>query len=1008
MFTTTTAAITDWFAKLPRNASDSITHLTPYGWLRLVIIVGAYLLIRPYLMRLAVKEQMKACEEVVAMKPAGLAEGKASGSQRENGGAGRKRGRILGEVGDREVDEDEDEDEEFLRRHDKYHDPKMSRPHDVYFDYHARQQQLLERARAPSHRRMRRWPPFPSAEEERVSLAHELEPGPPDVGGRAARSRGTLDQQPIILDASAPTTKPTKLHERDRETKRRSSNPDEESRKTSRPKTPKISDGENDHRNQDRRYVFIPQEGIEIPLTYDEPRTPIRAKGSGNHVPATVERGRKAVPKLDIDISRAKSSHDAPVRLERERSPYISTPKPNETRFTRDFLLSPENMSPQIKHSGNPSYPTTPKQRASSIAPGNLSQRSEHHPASPARPSMMRRASAMPYSPTAASGTKLPYNIDSNQTPFDSSTKTHRNSLGLEPGIHGLRQGNSPPRATAASTDRTAAPPANPHSFVERQSLNAMLSNSLPGRRRASPRNSPRSSPHGSPSSTPLPSPPRTPPAEAGSRTFHHLENVKFSELNSIPSSSLCPTQPTKATDHLNQHGGDQRGLRPGIRSRQTSPLPLASSEHLQPSHAPRIDIRSPSRSPSRHRRSSTYGGHDHRSRSQALRDSEEQAATDARAQTLKPNGHEHRPQEEAKPAEARHLSVKSPGAARAASVGAPPAVLPPCPRSVAVTEYYDWYTLRGRLDFKICPTCRKAISQAGYGRHLEAFFGEKPERPASCNFSIPWVRMAYLLNVKRRLPDLDLLYYLADVAKTTPPCPGKRPTVREWYRVPENDSDRHVSGFYACPYCVRNLETIFPMLKGVFHKSRSRHSVEERSCSLRSDSSRFATHVDLLEDISNQATEYRRPPNMYRFAELAKKMDAIPACSRDDMLRGRSWHVMPKLPEFTACSECYEDVIWPAFLQGSPLAAQFSRNPQVVEKAHHGGVSCQLYSAKMRKIFRKACAEDDFELLSRTARKRYRVERELQARLVEAQRLPRAQREEEMEDIVDVWQEWD
>ncbi|KAL8945812.1 MAG: hypothetical protein Q9183_008001, partial [Haloplaca sp. 2 TL-2023] len=188
---------------------------------------------------------------------------------------------------------------------------------------------------------------------------------------------------------------------------------------------------------------------------------------------------------------------------------------------------------------------------------------------------------------------------------------------------------------------------------------------------------------------------------------------------------------------------------------------------------------------------------------------------------------------------------------------------------------------------------------------------------------------------LKKRKSDIDLLYDMADIADDTPPCTGKRPASRQWYRIADIDSDRNVAGFYACPYCVQSLEAIFPVLKGVFHKSRNshRHSTDERICSLRSDSSRFATYVDLLEDTAAQAVEYRRPPNTYRFVELARSMTQIPGCKRDDMLRDATWHIIPKLPEFTICGECYEDVVWPAVLQGSTLAARVGRKPERVTK---------------------------------------------------------------------------
>lgn len=923
----------------------------------------------------------------------------------------------------------------------------MPRPQDVYFDYNARQQHLREQARTPSRRPKKRWPPFPSAEEEVISLAQELEPDYPDPGGKEARSRGTLDQQPIILEVDPPVHKTKPLPRKEREAKPQESDSDEDSASSNEsagPETPTNLSSEDEKQNRDRRYVFIPQEGVEIPLTYDEPRTPIHAKRSGSHAPPGPTRGRRTVPKLDTDLSRAKSSHEAPLRLERDRSPYSSAPRSKETRFSGEFLQSPELMSPKIRQPDTSSHAGGQKHRSSGTNSALNSEHSEKQPASPTRPSMVRHASAMAYPGEVVNSMQSPLRTHPSQATHAhwgppkidpgipvsprkiSDFGSDRLSTNLSPSAHHARQSSvPPPRALSVSTERVPASQMTLPNFAGQQSLNAVLSGSLSDRRRASPRNSPRSSPRASPSSSPLASPPRTPPAENGGRTVGYMESVRDNSSSHRSSSPLHPSQPIKTIDHLDHLGNEARNLRPPARSRQTSPLPSAVA-HLEPNPAPRIDVRSPSRSPSRHRRSSTYGGNDHVLRRQPSPAPSTQASSRTDPLTLRPNGLEQRrrsssavdtrprltvdssrAQEAVESPQTPRLSIKSPTSARAASVGAPPATLPPCSRPVPVAGYNDWYSLREYPDFKICPTCRETVSQTGYGRQLVAAFSKSPERPVRCSFSMPWIRMAYLLMVKKRRSDMDLLYDMADVAEDTPPCPGKRPTVRDWYRIQDIDSDRHIPGFYACPYCIQSLETIFPVLKGVFHKSRSRHSAEEAMCSLRSDSSRFATYVDLLEDTANQVNEYRRAPNIYRFVELTKKMGAIPTCSRDDMLRGRMWHIMPGLPEFTACSECYEDVVWPAVLQGSPLASRFTISPQAVEKAHIG-VSCQMYSAKMRKVFLEACAEDDFDYLRKVALRRHRVERDLQSRIIEAQRLPRAEREGAMEDIVDEWQEWD
>ncbi|KAL8913424.1 MAG: hypothetical protein Q9172_007282 [Xanthocarpia lactea] len=1071
------SSIAAWFAKLPRNAQASVQRLTPYGWLRLILIVAVYIfLIRPWLMKLAAKSQVASHEKAVktsAMGPNVLRghakaeegedtdESKASETSETSslswGPKARKRQtQMVGEAEGKEMvkaeENNEDDDVKFYDNQDY----KMSRPQDVYFDYHARQQYLRDRARAPSQRPKRRWPPLPRAEDEVISLAQELKPGPPDVGGREARSRGSLDQQPIILDTDPqlPTTRasPPSPSSQEKEkkpgpsTRREASTSSDES---SGPETPIDMDSENGSKNRDRRYVFIPQEGVEIPLTYDEPRTPIHAKPPQHHSRPVPERGRVAVPKLDTNLPRAKSSQDVPIRLERERSPYSSVPKQKKFPVHGDILLSPENITPKPNHHETHVHHDLLPQRTPMTPIHNLAERREHVPQHHTRPSIPRQRSAMAYPGEGTGAMKSPTHNEHHRLRRQSFTSQHQDSLRLNPQNSASVRSSSavpsptpstqvmpsdghfrqssvpPPRAAPVSTGNAPASSVPLSVSAGQQSLNALLASPLSDRRRASPRNSPRSSPQASPSSSPLPSPPVTPSSETRNRKSTYIDTIQSSFSNSRPVSPLYPPH-GENSDPSNKDAADHRRLRPAIRSRQTSPLPPPATGHLEANPAPRIDIRSPS--PAVRPRSSSHAGDHDGSKSRRPAPPPDMSVPETQTQTLKPGKLEQRrrsssavdnrpqltvdssrAQEAAATGKSGYLGLKSPTATRAASVGASPATLPPCPRSMPVAGYNDWYNLYDYPEFMICPSCRQAVSEAGYGRHLTAAFTKSPERYVQCSFSVPWVRMAYLLMVKKRRRDVNLLCDMAEIAEETPSCPGKRPSTREWYRIQDVDSDRSVPGFYACTYCVRSLVSLFPVLKDVFYKTRSndRHSPDERSCSLRSDSSRFTNYVDLLEDTAKQANEYRRRPDTYRFVELVKTIGVIQPCARDTMLRGKRWHIMPKLREFTACPECYEDIVWPAVLQGFPLASQFSTTPQLVGKPQ-GAVSCQMYSTRMRKVFKEACEDDDFEYLSKVALKRYRVERELQGKVVEAQRLPREDREEVMEEIVDEWADWD
>lgn len=345
----------------------------------------------------------------------------------------------------------------------------------------------------------------------------------------------------------------------------------------------------------------------------------------------------------------------------------------------------------------------------------------------------------------------------------------------------------------------------------------------------------------------------------------------------------------------------------------------------------------------------------------------------------------------------------------RAVSVGARPFALPPCPRPNPVAGYDDWYTLAGGSStFSICPSCRDAMFASGHERHFKPKSRKTAEyNKVKCDFSIPWFRMAYTEILKSPRRNIDLLYAMAEVMVHAPPCTGKEEEVREWYRLTDPENGKSVHDFQVCPQCVRSLEILHPSLSDVFHKAHGHHRNQKRACSLRADSKRFNTYLNLLQDAAQQAEEHRRPPDMLRFVGLAHRIAGIPECSRDDMLRGQEWYVIPHLPEFTVCEDCYDEVIWPAIKSDAPVATDFKRHPKAVAPSHVG-VSCQLYSPRMRNVFQEACQRADMQMLKNTALQRYQVEKDLQARNVEAQRWPKEERAREVARLVDEWKRWE
>ena len=81
----------------------------------------------------------------------------------------------------------------------------------------------------------------------------------------------------------------------------------------------------------------------------------------------------------------------------------------------------------------------------------------------------------------------------------------------------------------------------------------------------------------------------------------------------------------------------------------------------------------------------------------------------------------------------------------------------------------------------------------------------------------------------------------------------------------------------------------------------------------------------------------------------------------------------MAGLPEFTVCEECYDTVVWPLIEDENntgDVTRNFIRNRQTVPVA-----SCQLYSERMRKVFRDAYRRNDMEYLVMEVRKKLAME---------------------------------
>lgn len=315
------------------------------------------------------------------------------------------------------------------------------------------------------------------------------------------------------------------------------------------------------------------------------------------------------------------------------------------------------------------------------------------------------------------------------------------------------------------------------------------------------------------------------------------------------------------------------------------------------------------------------------------------------------------------------------------------PTNLPPCPRSTPVAGYHDWYTVSSVSEMNICPTCMAILGSSRFRDiFVPSFFHSN--REIRCAMSLPWLRIAFIQAVKqRRSPQemIALLQALLHLPNDTRPCAGKEPSTRKWYQLIDPFDNTIVPGFEICTHCVRNVDLVFPSLRSTFARTTS--LLQERVCNLNTQSKRFLGYIEQLDKASTRYTSdtSRRKPDIQDLAKHARRVANIHDCQKDNMLFNTEWHFMTRLPEFTVCSECFEEVIRPVW--DRPLANAFPKKARLLPLSQEqryvpaGATSCQLYSARMRKVFLKAVRNNDFEALKTAAVKRHDAEVRCQAR---------------------------
>lgn len=309
--------------------------------------------------------------------------------------------------------------------------------------------------------------------------------------------------------------------------------------------------------------------------------------------------------------------------------------------------------------------------------------------------------------------------------------------------------------------------------------------------------------------------------------------------------------------------------------------------------------------------------------------------------------------------------------------------VLRPCPRATPAAGHQDWYTISGLNHLNICPSC---MNQIGSSRFRDYFVPSLPNLRGKihCSFSEPWTRLAWIQTLKKGYNNLDMLDEITRPSRIE--CPGRKFSAENWYRIIDHQTGMNVPRFAACAACVRNLQLLMPPLRQSFSRQPT---VQEKICDFAIDSPRFVQYLDLLDSAANHC-EYKRlwSPDIDKFIDYVERKCSLRDCRRDRLVLG-TWHYIPNLPEFTVCEDCYDDAVRPLVTVNKPIAKMMANAPRLLQGSGPNRcreASCQLYSPRMRALFRDAVLDDDFWTLESVALRRFNAEqrfREKEERLL-------------------------
>ncbi|KAK4171958.1 hypothetical protein QBC36DRAFT_83015 [Triangularia setosa] len=304
-------------------------------------------------------------------------------------------------------------------------------------------------------------------------------------------------------------------------------------------------------------------------------------------------------------------------------------------------------------------------------------------------------------------------------------------------------------------------------------------------------------------------------------------------------------------------------------------------------------------------------------------------------------------------------------------------------------SEAGQWMTLQRAENFIICPDCYKEVFANSTYQYL-FLPAPPPQQPVSCDFGSQfWYRIAFILSLKHNHTDLRLLQAASLVAARHQPCAGGVRATRIWYGIlsPNSRHQHPIQGFEVCSSCAKTCEALLPNLAGVFIPLDNNEPMKG-TCEMyySPERKRFMDLWDHLEGVSDQALKLMVAPDLVLLADKVRDTVHYEECGRNRPLRNRKWFMMERLPELTVCGECFWEVVVPLLEQdrqgeGGDVKGEIPRNFYKQMQRVEGLASCQLYSDRMRNVFRLAAEHGDWRFLEGEVLGRMRAIEEIDKR---------------------------